>query len=164
LQLDKLKRYLKWYFCDSGPVLGQRSNYYTILNTAYGSTPSVDNEGIVGSLNKIGKHRLLHQAILTLDRKEIRYLYALYLDEYQYKYPLIIKNIFKERTGLALCLVPDPDGKQLAVLLDLCVKHRHQSLSKLEEQTLNQLIELTNKVYQRLHHYLQYNPFILKLK
>lgn len=158
MNIGKLKRFLKWYFNDSASVLGLRSNYYTILNTAYGSMPYMENESLLGSLKRIHEHRLIHQALAELDRSQFRHFEALYLDEYQHRYPLIIKNVFKEKTGLALCLSFD-----LKELSELCVKFRHKSLSPQEETTLNCLINLTNTTYTKIHKQLQYNPYIIKL-
>lgn len=158
MNLNKLKRFLKWYFNDSASVLGLRSNYYTILNTAYGSMPYMENDSLIGSLKRVGEHRLVHQALAELQRYEFRRLEAIYLDEYQNKYPLIIKNVFREKTGLALCLAFD-----MKELLELCIKFRHKSLSPIEERTLNSLIELTNTTYLKLHKQLQYSPYIVKL-
>lgn len=158
MRRDKVKQYLRWYFNDSAAVLGMRSNYYTILNTAYGQIPYTENDSLLGSLKKIGDHRKIHQALMSLDRCQIRYLNALYLDEYQSKYPKIIKNVFNEKTGLALCLFYD-----MEMLLDLCTKFRHQSLSSQEEIELNKLMELTETTYQKLHKQLTYNHYIMEL-
>lgn len=156
--MTKLKRYLIWFHNDSASVLGMRSNYFTILNTAYGSMPFMENESLLGNLKKIREHRLVYQAMRDLDRTQIRYLSALYQDEYQSKYPLVIKHVFYEKTGLALCLAYD-----MKELLDLCVKHRQKCLSPEEDKQLTQLIELTNEVYTKLHKRLQYNPHIMEL-
>lgn len=158
MNITRLKRFLKWYFNDSASVLGLRSNYYTILNTAYGSIPYVENDSLLGSLKKIREHRLIHQALQELDRANFRQFEALYLDEYQNHYPLIIKNVFKDKTGLALCLSFD-----MKELMDLCVKYRHKSLSDKEQLELNKLVELTDITYQKLHKRLQYSQYIVKL-
>jgi hypothetical protein len=159
VQIEKLKKYLKWYFCDSAVVLGQRSNYYTILNTAYGSAPAVDNEGLLGSLKKIAQHRRLWQAMTSIPQYQVRQLSALYLDEYQNRYPLIIKRVFNEKTGLALCLSYD-----LEELLQLCMKHRHENLTAPEKAALDKLIRLTDETYDKLHKQLQYNQYLATLK
>lgn len=156
--MNRLKRFLKWYYNDSAAVLGLRSNYYTILNTAYGSMPFMENESLLGNLKKVHEHRLIHQALSELDRTQFRYLSALYYDEYQIQYPLVIKHVFNEKTGLALCLFTD-----LKELLTLCVKHRQKCLEPNEERTLNQLIKSTDELYSKLHKQLQYNSYIMKL-
>jgi hypothetical protein len=156
--MNRLKRYLKWFHNDSASVLGMRSNYFTILNTAYGSMPFTENESIMGNLKKIREHRLVYQAMRDLDRTQIRYLSAIYQDEYQNKYPLVIKHVFYDKTGLALCLSYD-----MKELMDLCVKHRQQALSPEEAITLNKLITITDEVYAKLHKALQYNSYIMEL-
>lgn len=158
MNMNKLKQVLKWYFCDSASVLGLRSNYYTILNTAYGSMPYMENESLLGNLKKVHEHRLIHQAVNELTREQYRYLEALYYDEYQVRYPPTIRIVFKERTGLALCL-----HDNLKELLELCMKHRHHSLSPEEERQLTELQSKTDATYQKLHKQLQYNHYIMKL-
>ena len=158
MNINRLKKFLRWYFNDSASVLGMRSNYYTILNTAYGSIPYMENDSLIGSLGKIREHRLIYQCLIDLDRSQFRHLEALYLDEYQMRYPLIIKNVFSDKTGLALCL-----HYNMKELMDLCIKFRHKSLSPEEDRTLNNLKELTNQTYIKIHKQLQFNPYIVEL-
>lgn len=157
--MPKLKKYLSWFFNDSASVLGCRSNYFSLINTSYGSVPSTDNSALLGSLSKIGQHRKILQALQTLDRSQYRQLSALYLEEYQHQYPMIIKQVFQEKTGLAFTLFYN-----LEELLQLCTKHRHQSLSKEEEKALQQLISLTELTYQKLHKQLQYHQCLQGLR
>lgn len=160
MDIIKLKANIKWFLNDCHHYLGMRSNYYTILNTQYGSIPFMENDGLIGNLPQIHKHRLIYQALYSLQPHKYRYLQALYNAEYQPKYPPIIRAIFADKTGLALCLHAD-----IHKLLDLCTKSRHNDLNTAKDiKELNDLISLTDAIYTKLHKELQYNPYLKQIK
>src|ERR1017187_4277142 len=129
----KVRREVDWYFNCSDSAMGLGSNWYTVLNGDMGSRSSTNPETIIFHLKDIRKHRRIWQALDQLPRTEFRYLMALYCDEYKDKYSIIIRDIFKEKTGLALCLFSDLD-----LLMKIARNHPHK-LSPLQNEILTKL-------------------------
>lgn len=148
----QVKRDIRWFINDSQTALGLHSAYSAFENAmnSPGHVLFVCPEYTDATLKQISRHRKIYKAVMQLPHDQYRYLQAMYCDEYQPKYPLIIKGIFKEKTGLLFCLHND-----MHELLKLCENYRHKSMTPNQEARLKGLIMHTDKVYEKLHHHLK---------
>jgi hypothetical protein len=124
VKIDRVKKMIDWYFNVSESAMGISSGFYAMINSSPGNQLSTNPENIIHFLPKIRKHRKIHQALLELSKEDYRRITALYVESYQQRYPKIIKQIFAERTGLALCLSYD-----LEALLKLASCWYHKSMT-----------------------------------
>ena len=146
MDIHRIKRQIDWYFNTSASAMGISSGYYAMINGAERSPSGVNSEPVIHFIHKITKHRKIHKALLNLDKNQYRQLTAIYVDDYQSKYPLVIKNIFKEKTGLLLCLTYD-----LPKMLTLCTKYRQKTMSDTERLSFNTIISSVDMQYDALH-------------
>src|ERR1017187_8603086 len=123
--------------------MGISSGYFAMINSS-GSHPSTNPENICNYLKEIAKHRKIWQALNQLSQPEYRQLTALFDESYQDKYSIIIRDIFKDKTGLALCLFND-----LPLLMKLAKRYPNK-LSPLEHDMLTKLRQLTDITYDNL--------------
>jgi hypothetical protein len=150
-EITQIIKYIDWYINISESAMGISSSFYAMVNSSPGKPPSVNPEKIIFFLPKIRKHRIIHKALQDLSKEDLRKISALYSDDYKNSFPVIIRNVFEDKIGLALCLFYDMDK-----LESLCLKHRHKSLSTEEDKILNDLIKLTKNEYDRLHYLLKH--------
>jgi hypothetical protein len=148
LNIDRAKKAIDWFFNVSESQMGIGSNWFATTNTNTGDHASINPESIIFRLKAIRQHRQIWQALAQLSSREYRMITALYDDDYQTKYPPIVKKIFKEKTGLALCLIDDMSINQF---LKMAEADRHGTLTDLQRETLSKLKDLTNMTYDNLH-------------
>lgn len=141
-----VEKQIDWYFNCSQADMGISSNWYAMIN-ASSTTPSDPPDSVIHYLPAIRKHRKIHNALQALTAEEFRYFCAIYQEDYQSKYPRMIKLAFTEKTGLVLCLYQGKPEK----LLDLCSKYRHSSLSPEETAIFNELQARTSILYHNIH-------------
>ena len=142
--INKVRRDMTWYWNCSDAALGISSNWFTVLNGDMGSRSSTNPENVIHHLKDIRRHRKLWQALSKLSRIEYRQLTALFDETLQDKYPFNVRDIFKDKTGLALCLFSDYD-----LLKEIGKKHPNK-LSGLQHEILTQLKILTDLTYDNL--------------
>lgn len=118
----QIEKDIIWYLNDSDAAMGYSSNWFATINTST-CIPATAPEPPINFLKAIARHRKIHNLLKHLERYHYRYIQALYLDDYQSKYPPLIRIIFKETTGLALCLFYDQ-----RLLERLCRSQRHNTI------------------------------------
>ena len=143
--MDKAKRAVDWLINCSEAAMGISSGYYAMINSDPGTIPTTNPETIINFLPKITKHRRIYTALQTLPKADYRKLCALFEDTYKNSFPVIIRHVFEDKVGLALTLYYDKEK-----LEKLCLQFRHKALKPEDEKTLNELIALTDKEYNRL--------------
>jgi hypothetical protein len=158
VKIDRVKKMIDWYFNCSASAMGISSGFYAMINSSPGNQLSTNPENIIHFLSKIRRHRKIHQALIKLSKADYRMMTSLYVEEYQHRYPKLLKQIFAERTGLALCLTYD-----LEALLKLASKWYHHAMNEQETAELNAIIKLTNDTYDKLHRQLQFSSSLVEL-
>jgi hypothetical protein len=153
MNMRTVKSQLNWYFNHSDAALGFHSGHSAFISAMWSANHIVECnfEPTDKILKQIKKHRLMYQALQQLPMAQYRQLTAIYIQEYQHRYPPIITRFFQEKTGVLLTLYND-----LSTLQNICLKRYHQTLSDPEEKQFQEMESRTNMAYDKAHRHLQY--------
>jgi hypothetical protein len=150
---------LRWFFNDSATDLGFSSTFGSFLKGMFspGHEPYTETFYTDALLRKIARHRRIHQALMQCYKLDYRRLTAIYLDDYQSKYPRAIKNVFEAKAGLAICLFGGRSDDNevlrtnLTKLIDLCAKDNHNDLQGKEKWDFQTFKDQVNLEFDKLH-------------